>query len=55
MSKKNPWAWTHIAESKYPDRKAGEPVPIGYLTEGHSEYFPYRTWIEKGYVERKEG
>lgn len=54
MMKNNPWIWTALTESLHPDRKAGDPVPLGYLMEGHSEYYPYRSWIEKGYVERKD-
>ena len=52
--KANNWAWTNKTESLKPDRKAGESVPVGYLTEGYAEYFPYSEWIKKGYVERKE-
>lgn len=54
MTKTNPWVWTELAESKKPDRKAGDTVPTGFLLEGYSEYYPYRTWIQKGYVERME-
>ncbi|MCY9745041.1 hypothetical protein [Paenibacillus larvae] len=53
-AKPNPWVWTQKAESKMPDRKAGTSVPIGFLTEGNSEYHPYQSWIDKGYVKRKE-
>ncbi|MEV3553964.1 hypothetical protein ABNC92_19670 [Paenibacillus larvae] len=52
--KPNPWVWTKLAESKIPDRKAGTPVPIVCLTEGSTEYFPDQSWINKGYVKRKE-
>ncbi|AVF27718.1 hypothetical protein ERICIII_03608 [Paenibacillus larvae subsp. larvae] len=52
--KPNPWVWTKLAESKNPDRKAGETIPIGFLTEGSSEYFPRPECIQKGYVKRKE-
>lgn len=55
MKKNNPWVWTEKAEAKKPDRKAGEPVPIGFLTEGSDEWFPHQSWIEKGYVRRKDG
>ncbi|MEV2911446.1 hypothetical protein ABNF65_23280 [Paenibacillus larvae] len=50
--KANPWVWTEKAESKVPERKAGQPVPIGFLIEGSTEYHPYQSWIEKGYVKR---
>lgn len=53
--KANPWVWTEKAESKIPDRKAGTPVPIGFLIEGNEEYFPRLEWIQKGYVKRLEG
>lgn len=53
MTKPNPWVWTRLTESKYADRKAGSVVPIGYLTEGDSEWFPPGSWIRKGYVERR--
>lgn len=51
-TKANLWVWTEFAESLKPDRKAGEPVPVGYLLEGHSEYYPYHTWVQRGYVIR---
>ncbi|MDR9792699.1 hypothetical protein Q8A72_06880 [Aeribacillus pallidus] len=54
MQKSNPWVWTELAEEKKPDRKSGETVPTGFLTEGATEYFPRQSWIEKGYVKRKE-
>jgi hypothetical protein len=54
MNKPNFWVWGKVAEEKYPDRKAGDPVPLGYLTEGHLEYFPYPAWVKKGYCERVE-
>lgn len=50
----NPWVWSVIAESKHPDRKAGESVPVGYLYVGHREYFPPQSWINKEYVIRVE-
>ncbi|QHZ51281.1 hypothetical protein LILO_42 [Paenibacillus phage Lilo] len=50
--KPNPWVWTKLAESKMPDRKAGERVPLGFLSEGSTEYFPRQSWISKGYVKR---
>lgn len=53
--KNNPWVWTELTESLKPDRKAGDPVPLGYLTEGATEYFPYASWIKKNYVERIKG
>jgi hypothetical protein len=52
--KNNPWVWTELTESLKPERKAGDSVPTGYLTEGHKEYYPYQTWIQKGYVTRKD-
>ena len=55
MSKYNPWIWTELTESLKPDRKQGQSVPIQYMTEGHTEYYPYRTWVQKGYVTRKDG
>ncbi|MDT2306621.1 hypothetical protein P7H21_25385 [Paenibacillus larvae] len=36
------------AESKMPDRKAGEKVPIGFLIEGNEEYYSTPEWIQKG-------
>lgn len=48
----NPWVWTKLTESLMPKRKAGDPVPIEYMSEGAGEYYPYATWIAKGYVER---
>ncbi|MDT2245715.1 hypothetical protein P7H16_00015 [Paenibacillus larvae] len=45
--KANPWVWTEKAESKIPDRKAGTPVPIGFLIEGNEEYFPARNGYKK--------
>jgi hypothetical protein len=53
-AKPNPWVWTEKAESKMPDRKAGTSVPIGLLSEGNEEYFPDPSWVNKGYVKRKE-
>lgn len=53
-NKHNDWVWTKLAEEKKPERKAGASVPTGYLTEGHTEWFPRQTWINKGYVERSE-
>jgi hypothetical protein len=53
MNKPNQWVWTELTESLKPDRKAGESVPLGYLTEGANEYFPFPSWIRKGYVKRK--
>jgi len=50
--KANPWVWTTLAESKNPERKAGETVPIGFLIEGNKEYSPRPEWIQKGYVKR---
>jgi hypothetical protein len=50
MTKTNNWVWTELAESKIPDRKAGETVPVGFLMEGHSEYYPYSAWVKSGYV-----
>ncbi|AVF27607.1 hypothetical protein ERICIII_03497 [Paenibacillus larvae subsp. larvae] len=50
--KPNPWVWTEKAEFKMTDRKAGETIPIGFLTEGNEEYFPRPEWIQKGYVKR---
>ena len=46
----NPWIWTQLTESLKPERKAGDTVPTGYLTKGHNEYYPYSSWIQKGYV-----
>ncbi|GED72556.1 hypothetical protein BRE01_62580 [Brevibacillus reuszeri] len=54
IPKANPWVWTELAENLKPDRKAGETVPVGYLFEGYSEYYPYRSWIRNGYVKRNE-
>lgn len=54
MNKLNPWVWTELTESMKPDRKQGESVPLGYLIEGHTEYYPYQAWIKKGYVIRKD-
>lgn len=51
--KTNEWVWTAKTESMKPDRKAGEAVPTEHLREGASEYTPYKSWIEKGYVEKK--
>ena len=53
MNKPNYYVWTELTESLKPERKAGESVPLGYLSEGATEYFPYSSWIKKGYVERK--
>ncbi|MCM3109981.1 hypothetical protein [Lederbergia lenta] len=53
LQKRNLWVWTNKTESLKPDRKAGESVPLGYLTEGATEYYPYYTWIQKGYVREK--
>lgn len=53
-SASNPWVWTTLTESLQPKRKAGESVPTGYMTKGHTEYFPYAAWIRKGYVERND-
>lgn len=50
----NPWVWTSLTESMKPERKENTSVPIQYMTKGHSEYFPYSSWIKKGYVKRKE-
>lgn len=52
VQKANPWVWTELTETLKPDRKAGDPVPLGYLSEGHSEYYPYQSWIQKGYVRK---
>ena len=52
MELTNPWVWTQLTESIYPDRKAGTPVHLGYLMKGYKEYYPYNEWIKKGYVER---
>lgn len=49
----NKWVWTKNAELKKPNRKAGDPVPVGLLMEGFNEYYPYQAWITKGYVEKK--
>lgn len=54
MLKINPWIWTSAAQEKYPDRVEGESVPLGFLTEGHTEYYPYASWIKRGYVKRIE-
>lgn len=53
MSKANKWVWTELAESLKPDRKAGQAVPIEYLSEGAIEYHPPGAWIKKDYVRRK--
>ncbi|KON87387.1 hypothetical protein AF332_11490 [Sporosarcina globispora] len=50
----NPWVWDSAAQEKYPDRVTGESVPLEYLNEGYSEYYPYTSWITKGYVKRIE-
>lgn len=50
--KYNDWVWTKRTEELKPERKAGHPVPLGYLTEGAHEYYPYQAWIKKGYVEK---
>lgn len=50
----NPWVWTELTESLKPDRKAGESVPVGCMTRGQHEYYPYSAWIKKGYVKRCE-
>jgi hypothetical protein len=50
--KQNNWIWTKLTESIKPERKAGSPVPTGYLIEGYTEWFPRSSWIKKGYVER---
>ena len=50
MELSNHWVWTDKTESIYPNRKAGTPVHTAYLTKGHNEYFPYPSWIKKGYV-----
>ncbi len=52
--KQNPWVWTKKAQDKKPDRVAGDPVPIGYLAEGYSEYYPPASWVHKGYIEKIE-
>ena len=52
MELSNHWVWTNKTESIYPDRKAGTAVHIGYLMKCHNEYFPYPSWIKKGYVEK---
>jgi hypothetical protein len=51
--KPNHWAWTAKTQELKPDRIAGDTVPLGYLSEGAKEYFPYYEWVKKGYVERK--
>lgn len=48
--KVNPWVWTELTEMLKPDRKAGQLVPVGYLSEGPNEYYPPAAWIRKGYV-----
>jgi hypothetical protein len=53
MLKPNYWVWTVKTQELKPDRLAGSSVPIGYLMEGATEYFPYYQWIKKGYVERE--
>lgn len=50
--KLNKWVWTELTEQLKPDRKAGDSVPLGYLTEGYNEYFPHPNWIKKGYVKK---
>lgn len=52
MGLNNPWVWTKKAEELKPDRKAGFPVPSGFLIEGVEEWYPRQAWIQKGYVER---
>lgn len=52
--KKNNWVWTKKTQSLKPYRIAGHPVPVGHLMEGFNEYYPYQSWIKKGYVERKD-
>ena len=46
----NPWTWTALTQSLKPERTAGDTVPLGYLTKGSTEYYPYQSWITKGYV-----
>lgn len=41
---KTQWVWSRVAESKYPERKAGEPI-WPWLRKS-----VYRSWVEKGYV-----
>ncbi len=38
------WVWSEIAESIYPNRKAGTPIYHRFRKT------VYRTWVEKGYV-----
>jgi hypothetical protein len=52
LSKPNYWVWSKLTETLKPDRKEGNSVPLGYLIEGHTEYFPYTAWVKKGYVEQ---
>lgn len=48
---KNNWIWTELTESLKPERKAGDPVPEGYMIQGYKEWVPYSSWVSKGYVE----
>ena len=50
--KNNPWIWTELAEILKPDRIAGMKVPVGYLMRGSNEWFPYSSWVDKGYIKR---
>jgi hypothetical protein len=52
MLKPNYWVWTAKTQELKFDRIAGTSVPLGYLIEGFSEYFPRSSWIKKGYVEK---
>ena len=54
MELSNHWVWTKLTETIHPDRKAGTPVHKSYLIKGRNEYFPYPSWIEKGYVEKNK-
>jgi hypothetical protein len=47
------WVWTAKAQELKANRLAGTAVPLEYLSEGHTEYFPYASWIKKGYVVRR--
>jgi hypothetical protein len=55
LEMKNPWLWTELTEQKKPDRKAGTPVPLGYMSQGaDGSYSPYSSWVKKGYVRKVE-
>ena len=50
----NNWVWTEKAEGLHSERKAGELVDTRYMMKGAKEYFPYASWIQKGYVNKRK-